>query len=119
MARYLVVANQTLGGAELRAKVEELTSDGNTTVHLVAPVSRTDGERDWEYPRTDRTAPDAAIVARWLAEARLKREIDTAGVNYVLTRFAFGDLTHEESVHSLSLFTAKVMPEFASNAALA
>jgi len=76
VARYLVVANQTLGGAELRAKVEELTSDGNTTVHLVAPVSRTDGERDWEYPRTDRTAPDAAIVARWLAEARLKREID-------------------------------------------
>ena len=45
---------------------------------------------------------------------RLRREIDTAGVNYVLTRFAFGDLTHEESVHSLSLFTAKVMPEFAS-----
>jgi alkanesulfonate monooxygenase SsuD/methylene tetrahydromethanopterin reductase-like flavin-dependent oxidoreductase (luciferase family) len=44
----------------------------------------------------------------------LKREIAIAGVNYVLTRFAFGDLTHEESVHSLSMFTAKVMPEFAS-----
>jgi alkanesulfonate monooxygenase SsuD/methylene tetrahydromethanopterin reductase-like flavin-dependent oxidoreductase (luciferase family) len=43
----------------------------------------------------------------------LKREIDVSGVNYVLTRFAFGDLTHEESVHSLSLFTSKVMPEFA------
>jgi alkanesulfonate monooxygenase SsuD/methylene tetrahydromethanopterin reductase-like flavin-dependent oxidoreductase (luciferase family) len=43
----------------------------------------------------------------------LKREIATAGVNYVLTRFAFGDLTHEESVHSLALFTGKVMPEFA------
>jgi hypothetical protein len=40
-------------------------------------------------------------------------------VNYVLTRFAFGDLTHEESVHSLSLFTSKVMPEFASEPALA
>ena len=24
----------------------------------------------------------------------------------------FGDLTHEESEHSLSMFTAKVMPEF-------
>jgi alkanesulfonate monooxygenase SsuD/methylene tetrahydromethanopterin reductase-like flavin-dependent oxidoreductase (luciferase family) len=43
----------------------------------------------------------------------LKREIGIAGVNYVLTRFAFGDLTHDESVHSLALFTAKVMPEFA------
>jgi alkanesulfonate monooxygenase SsuD/methylene tetrahydromethanopterin reductase-like flavin-dependent oxidoreductase (luciferase family) len=44
----------------------------------------------------------------------LKREIAAAGVNYMLTRFAFGDLTHEESVHSLALFTEKVMPEFAS-----
>jgi alkanesulfonate monooxygenase SsuD/methylene tetrahydromethanopterin reductase-like flavin-dependent oxidoreductase (luciferase family) len=48
---------------------------------------------------------------------RLKREISTAGVNYLLTRFAFGDLTHEESVHSLALFTAKVMPEFTSEPA--
>jgi alkanesulfonate monooxygenase SsuD/methylene tetrahydromethanopterin reductase-like flavin-dependent oxidoreductase (luciferase family) len=47
----------------------------------------------------------------------LKREIDGAGVNYLLTRFAFGDLTHDESVHSLSLFTGKVMPEFASEPA--
>jgi alkanesulfonate monooxygenase SsuD/methylene tetrahydromethanopterin reductase-like flavin-dependent oxidoreductase (luciferase family) len=50
---------------------------------------------------------------------RLKREIAASGVNYVLTRFAFGDLTHEESVHSLSLFTDKVMPEFASEPAYA
>jgi alkanesulfonate monooxygenase SsuD/methylene tetrahydromethanopterin reductase-like flavin-dependent oxidoreductase (luciferase family) len=47
----------------------------------------------------------------------LKREIAIAGVNYVLTRFAFGDLTHEESVHSLSMFTARVMPEFVSEPA--
>ena len=47
----------------------------------------------------------------------LKREIAIAGVNYVLTRFAFGDSRHEESVHSLSLFTARVMPEFVSEPA--
>lgn len=47
----------------------------------------------------------------------LKREIGISGVNYVLTRFAFGDLTHGELVHSLSLFTAKVMPEFTSEPA--
>ena len=40
-------------------------------------------------------------------------------MNYVLTRFAFGDLTHDELVHSLSLFTGKVMPEFASEPAYA
>jgi alkanesulfonate monooxygenase SsuD/methylene tetrahydromethanopterin reductase-like flavin-dependent oxidoreductase (luciferase family) len=47
----------------------------------------------------------------------LKREIATSGVNYLLTRFAFGDLTHDESVHSLALFTGKVMPEFISEPA--
>ncbi len=40
-------------------------------------------------------------------------------MNYVLTRFAFGDMTHDESVHSLSLFTGKVMPEFTSEPAYA
>jgi nucleotide-binding universal stress UspA family protein len=76
VARYLVVANQTLGCAELRAQLDELTSGGNAILHLIAPVSRTEGERDWEYPPTEHTGPDAATVARWLAEARVKREID-------------------------------------------
>ena len=43
---------------------------------------------------------------------KLHREIDISGVNYVLTRFAYGDLSHDESVHSLNLFIDKVMPEF-------
>lgn len=76
MARYLVVANQTLGSAELRAQLDELTSGTDIVVHVVAPVSRTDGERDWEYPPTEHTGPDAADVARWLAEARVRRELD-------------------------------------------
>jgi hypothetical protein len=76
VSRYLVVANQTLGGAELRAELDELARAGDTALHLVVPVSRTDGERDWEYPPTEHTGPDAATVARWLAEARLKREVD-------------------------------------------
>jgi alkanesulfonate monooxygenase SsuD/methylene tetrahydromethanopterin reductase-like flavin-dependent oxidoreductase (luciferase family) len=47
----------------------------------------------------------------------LKREIAVSGVNYVLTRFAYGDLSHNESVHSLALFTSKVMPAFAAELA--
>ena len=49
--------------------------------------------------------------------AGLKREIESSGVNYVLTRFAYGDLSLEESVHSLDLFTREVMPEFAPGVA--
>jgi alkanesulfonate monooxygenase SsuD/methylene tetrahydromethanopterin reductase-like flavin-dependent oxidoreductase (luciferase family) len=37
-----------------------------------------------------------------------------SGVNYLLARFAFGDLTLEESLHSADLFAQAVMPEFAA-----
>lgn len=98
MARYLVVANQTLGGAELQAELDGLTSGGDAILHLVAPVSRTDGERDWEYPPTEHTGPDAAIVARWLAEARLNRELDrlrAAGVD------ASGEVVEHDPVNRI------------------
>jgi nucleotide-binding universal stress UspA family protein len=98
MARYLVVANQTLGGAELRATLDEFTSGADTTLHVVAPVSRTEGERDWEYPPTEHTGPDAATVARWLAEARLTRELErltAAGVR------ATGEVVAEDPVNRI------------------
>jgi alkanesulfonate monooxygenase SsuD/methylene tetrahydromethanopterin reductase-like flavin-dependent oxidoreductase (luciferase family) len=69
----------------------------------------------YPIPEDFATAVDAGMVIVGTPEEvceGLKREIAISGVNYVLTRFAFGDLTHEESVHSLGLFTAKVMPEF-------
>jgi len=42
----------------------------------------------------------------------LRREIETSGVNYVLTRFAFGNLTFEEELRSATLFARQVMPRF-------
>jgi alkanesulfonate monooxygenase SsuD/methylene tetrahydromethanopterin reductase-like flavin-dependent oxidoreductase (luciferase family) len=53
-------------------------------------------------PRTVRDA-----IARQTAEA---------GVNYVLMRLAFGDMTIEESLRSVDLFASQVMPEFAAAA---
>ena len=49
----------------------------------------------------------------------LRREIDTAGVNYVLTRFAFGNLSFEEELRSATLFAREVMPRFARETAAA
>ena len=49
----------------------------------------------------------------------LRREIGISGVNYVLTRFAFGDLSYDESLRSLNLFTRHVMPRFTVEPALA
>jgi alkanesulfonate monooxygenase SsuD/methylene tetrahydromethanopterin reductase-like flavin-dependent oxidoreductase (luciferase family) len=44
--------------------------------------------------------------------ARIEQEIEESGCNYYVPRFAYGNLTHEESVRSLELFTNEVMPHF-------
>jgi hypothetical protein len=43
MRRYLVVANQTLGGAHLRQRIVELMAQGACQFHLVVPASHPSG----------------------------------------------------------------------------
>ena len=43
---------------------------------------------------------------------KIEKELQATGANYYVPRFAFGNLTHEESVRSLELFTTEVMPHF-------
>jgi hypothetical protein len=43
----------------------------------------------------------------------IARQAAESGVNYVLSRFAFGDLSLEESLRSADLFARAVMPELA------
>jgi len=47
-----------------------------------------------------------------VAEVRdaLLRQVRETGVNYLVSRFAFGDLTHAESLRSARLFAEEVMP---------
>lgn len=42
--------------------------------------------------------------------AALRKQIDETGANYVVGQFAFGDMTTEETLHSIELFTRHVMP---------
>jgi alkanesulfonate monooxygenase SsuD/methylene tetrahydromethanopterin reductase-like flavin-dependent oxidoreductase (luciferase family) len=44
--------------------------------------------------------------------AKIEREIAESGANYYVPRFAYGNLSHEESARSLELFTSEVMPHF-------
>src|SRR5512144_3277923 len=75
MPRYLIVANQTLGGEQLTAKMDELASAGSCTFRLLVPVTQTEGTRQWDYPAIDRAIPDAGKIARSLAEGRLEHEL--------------------------------------------
>jgi alkanesulfonate monooxygenase SsuD/methylene tetrahydromethanopterin reductase-like flavin-dependent oxidoreductase (luciferase family) len=47
----------------------------------------------------------------------IARQAAEAGVNYLLMRFAFGDMSLEESFRSVDLFAKRVMPELAPETA--
>jgi alkanesulfonate monooxygenase SsuD/methylene tetrahydromethanopterin reductase-like flavin-dependent oxidoreductase (luciferase family) len=71
--------------------------------------------KSYPIPEDFASAVSAGIVLVGTVDEvaeNLQREIDIAGVNYVLTRFAFGDLSYEESLRSLTLFASEVMPRF-------
>ena len=44
--------------------------------------------------------------------ARIEEDLQLSGADYFMARFAYGDLTHEESLRSLKLFISEVMPHF-------
>jgi hypothetical protein len=76
MPHYLVVANRTLGGAELVAKLEELAAAGDCRLHLVAPITQMSGsdhavDAAWAPP----VVHDGYEVGRALAEGRLRAEL--------------------------------------------
>lgn len=43
---------------------------------------------------------------------RIRTQVEAANINYLLCRMAFGDLSYEESLRSVGLFAAEVMPAF-------
>jgi alkanesulfonate monooxygenase SsuD/methylene tetrahydromethanopterin reductase-like flavin-dependent oxidoreductase (luciferase family) len=44
--------------------------------------------------------------------AEIARQVEQSGTNYFITRFAYGDLPHEDTLRSLDLFIREVMPRF-------
>lgn len=74
--RLLVVANQTLGGENLTAKLHELTAGVRCAVRLLVPVTDTAGSNQSDFPAIDLFSSDRHSVARLLAEGRLKHELE-------------------------------------------
>ena len=75
MALYLIVANQTLGGEQLNAKLDELVGVGPCAFRFLVPVTDTEGLHQWDYPPIDRLIPDAHRIAAALAQGRLQHEL--------------------------------------------
>lgn len=47
---------------------------------------------------------------RIMCESSVQTSIDEGGLNYLLCRFAFGDITCDEALQSVELFTRHVQP---------
>lgn len=79
MGQYLIVANQTLGGAELEREVQQRIEGGESHFHVVVPATATHHKtKDWEGGfRDDSAEADHAhdVAERWLEQmiAKLKQ----------------------------------------------
>ena len=76
MRRYIVVANQTLGGEELTAKLAEFGDAGPCRFYLVVPVTNTEASDQWFTGGLEGVLPGAYRIARTLAGGRLQHELD-------------------------------------------
>jgi alkanesulfonate monooxygenase SsuD/methylene tetrahydromethanopterin reductase-like flavin-dependent oxidoreductase (luciferase family) len=61
----------------------------------------------------------AAVGTPEQVTEKLQGELAISGANYLVTRFAYGDLTLSESLHSLDLFQRHVMPALRQGVAVA
>ncbi len=71
------------------------------------------------YPDSFEAMLDAGLAIAGTAGTvrdSVTRQVEEAGINYFLGRFAFGDLSYEESARSVALFAQEVAPVFAEAA---
>ena len=72
-------------------------------------------------PEIDSQIEDSRAVVGTPAQVieRLRAQLAESGANYLLVRFAYGDLTLQESLRSLDLFQRHVMPALRESVAVA
>jgi len=72
-------------------------------------------------PEIDGQIEDSRAVVGTPAQVieRLRAQLAESGANYLLVRFAYGDLTLQESLRSLDLFQRHVMPALRESVAVA
>src|SRR3954471_12185378 len=103
MRRYLVVANRTLGGAHLTAKVNQSVAAGPSQFHVLVPASHTAKDLTWTEGG-DRTAAEARL-AEAMARFRAAGAVVTGEVGDTNPIEAIGDVLRRESFDEIILST--------------
>jgi alkanesulfonate monooxygenase SsuD/methylene tetrahydromethanopterin reductase-like flavin-dependent oxidoreductase (luciferase family) len=111
MNRYVVIADTDAQAYEIAERAYQVWKQcfyylwdkrGGTPTHVTAI-----------YPPTFAEAQQKSYAIAGTAETVrrvLTAQVAQAGNNYMICRFAFGDLTLAESLHSLAMFEREVMP---------
>ena len=118
MNRYMVLAETEdkaleIGAAGLSPLVDELHVALAQAQHRADQRELSAGDRrpDRRWPRHRNDAGQGAGM--------LRGQLAESGANYLVCRFAFGDLSLSESTRSLELFQRHVMPALRESVAVA
>jgi GABA permease len=103
MRRYLVVANRTLGGGHLLAKVRECLAAGPCEFHVLVPASHTTKDFTWTEG-TDRAAAEARL-AEAMARFRAAGAIVTGEVGDAAPLEAIRDVMRRQQFDEIILST--------------
>jgi cell pole-organizing protein PopZ len=101
--RYLVVANRTLGGAHLTAKVRECLAAGPCEFHVLVPASHSTRDFTWTEGG-DRTAAEARL-AEAMVRFKASGAVVTGEVGDTNPIEAIGDVLRRESFDEIILST--------------
>jgi alkanesulfonate monooxygenase SsuD/methylene tetrahydromethanopterin reductase-like flavin-dependent oxidoreductase (luciferase family) len=117
LGRFIVVADDDAEALQLARRAYPVWHRAFT--HLF----RLHGGRGQRHPRPpdwnalaaggQGVAGSPATVMKFLAS-----QLAETGCNYVVGQFAFGDLTRDECLRSISLFTSEVMPALRANSSI-
>jgi len=101
--RYLVVANRTLGGSHLMAKVRECVAAGPCEFHVLVPASHTTKDFTWTEG-SDRAAAESRL-AEAMARFRATGAVVTGEVGDGNPLEAIGDALRRERFDEIILST--------------
>jgi alkanesulfonate monooxygenase SsuD/methylene tetrahydromethanopterin reductase-like flavin-dependent oxidoreductase (luciferase family) len=113
VARHIIIAETQAAAMEAGRPAYEKwfrsfmllwNKHGTKPVNIVLPENFADFVR----------AGFALVGTPEMVRERMRDEIDAAGINYMLCRFAFGDLPYEVSRRSVDLFAREVMPKLSA-----
>ena len=103
MRRYLVVANQTLGGEPLLAKMRSLTEEGETSIHVLVPA--THPRKQWTWTEGESRAIAKKRLDEALARFRDLNAVVTGEVGNERPFDAIGAVLREREIDEIIMST--------------